>query len=55
VKLIDAETKRTLREKNLSTYKSSAAASAIVSSDSSMPYDLGKMIAEHIAETVRGN
>ncbi len=50
VKLIDAETRKTIREKRLSTDKLSDS-----SSDSSMPYDLGKMIAEYIAETVRGN
>lgn len=50
VRLIDAETRKTLREKNFSTNKSPG-----VSSDSLMPYALGKMIAEYIAETVRGN
>ncbi len=50
VKLIDAEKRKTIREKNLSTNKASGG-----SSDTSMPYDLGKMIAEYIAETVRGN
>lgn len=50
VKLIDAEKRKTIREKNLSTNKASGD-----SSDTSMPYDLGKMIAEYIAETVRGN
>ena len=55
VKLIDAETRKTLRKINLSTNKSSATESHGGSSDSSMPYDLGKMIAEYIAKTVRGN
>jgi len=55
VKLIDAETRKTLRKINLSTNKYSATESPGGSSDSSMPYDLGKMIAEYIAKTVRGN
>ncbi|OGZ33248.1 MAG: hypothetical protein A2V69_03820 [Candidatus Portnoybacteria bacterium RBG_13_40_8] len=55
VRLVDAGTRKTLREKNFSTNKSSATASSGGNSDSSMPYDLGKMIAEYIAETVRRN
>jgi hypothetical protein len=55
VKLIDAQTRKTLREKNLSTNKTSATVSPGSGSDSSMPYDLGKMIAEYIAEAVQNN
>jgi hypothetical protein len=56
IKLIDAETGRTLRKKNLSTSNNSYASSATgTSSDRTMPSDLGKMIAEYITEAVRGN
>ncbi|MGD0022656.1 MAG: hypothetical protein ABSC54_10180 [Smithellaceae bacterium] len=56
IKLIDAETGRTLRKKNISTSNdSSSSSSTIVSADSTMPSDLGRMIAEYIAESVRGN
>ncbi len=56
IKLIDAETRRTLRKKNLSTANNTyASSSTTVSSDRTMPSDLGKMIAEYIAEVVRGN
>ena len=56
IKLIDAETGRTLRKKNLSTANNTyASSSTAVSSDRTMPSDLGKMIAEYIAEAVRGN
>ncbi len=56
IKLIDAETGRTLRKKNLSTANNTyASSSTTVSSDQTMPSDLGKMIAEYIAEAVHGN
>jgi hypothetical protein len=56
IKLIDAETGRTLRKKNLSTANNTYASSSTnVSSDRTIPSDLGKMIAEYIAEAVRGN
>jgi hypothetical protein len=56
IKLIDAETGRTLRKKNLSTANNTyASSSTSASSYRTMPSDLGKMIAEYIAEAVRGN
>jgi hypothetical protein len=56
IKLIDAETGITLRKKNFSTAKNTyASSSTSVSSDRTMPSDLGKMIAEYIAKAVRGN
>lgn len=56
IKLIDAETGRTLRKKNLSTSNNSYTSSATgTGSDRIMPSDLGKMIAEYIAESVHGN
>jgi len=56
IKLIDAQTGRTLRKKNLSTSNNSSAPSATgTNSDRTMPSDLGKMIADYIAEAVRGN
>ncbi len=56
IKLIDAETGKTLRKKNLSSANNTYASSSTnVSSDRTMPSDLGKMIAEYIAEAVRGN
>jgi hypothetical protein len=56
IKLIDAQTGKILRKKNLSTSNySSPSSAATTSSDRTMPSDLGKMIAEYIAEAVRGN
>ena len=56
IKLTDAQTGRTLRKKNLSTSNNPYTSSATgTSSDRTMPSDLGKMIAEYIAEAVRGN
>jgi hypothetical protein len=53
LKLIDAASGQTLREKNISTANNAYAASpAGGSSDRSLPYDLGKMIADYIAEIV---
>lgn len=56
IKLIDAQTGKILRKKNLSTSNySNPSSAATTSSDRTMPSDLGKMIAEYIAEAVRGN
>jgi hypothetical protein len=53
LKLIDAATGKTVREKNLSTAnKASAAHRTTGSSDRTLPYDLGRMIAEYITEVV---
>jgi hypothetical protein len=53
LKLIDAASGQTLREKNISTANNAYAASpAGGSSDRSLPYDLGKMIADYIADVV---
>ena len=50
VKLIDAEKRKTLHEKNISTV-----ASSDINSDSSMPHELGKMIAEYIVKAIQSN
>jgi hypothetical protein len=53
LKLIDAATGQTVREKNLSTANNASAASGTGgSSDRTLPFDLGKMIAEYITEVV---
>jgi hypothetical protein len=53
VQLIDAASRRTVREKKISTANNAYIASPAVGSDRSLPYDLGRMIAEYIAEVVR--
>jgi hypothetical protein len=54
LKLIDAASGQIVREKNISTANNAHTASQTsASSDRSLPYDLGKMIAEYIAEVVR--
>ena len=53
LKLIDAATGQTVREKNLSTASTASAARVIDgSSDRTLPFDLGRMIAEYINEVV---
>jgi hypothetical protein len=54
LKLIDAASGQIVRENNISTANNAYAASRTGgSSDRSLPYDLGKMIAEYIADVVR--
>jgi len=56
LKLIDAATGQTLREKNLSTANNPhAVSSSSGSADRTLPFDMGKIIAQYIAEVVRGN
>jgi hypothetical protein len=56
LKLIDAATGRTLREKNLSTANNPpVVSSSNGSADRTLPLDMGKIIAQYIAEVVRGN
>ena len=53
LKLIDAATGQTIREKNISTANNTSAARATgVSSDRALPSDLGRMIAAYINEVV---
>lgn len=53
LKLIDAATGKTVREKNLSIANNASAARGTGdSSDRTLPYDLGRMIAEYITEVV---
>ena len=55
VKLIDAETGKTLRKKNLSTAdQPTSPSSSAAGSDRALPSELGKMIAEYVNDAVRG-
>jgi hypothetical protein len=53
LQLVDAASRRIVREKAISTASNAYIASTNTGSDRSLPYDLGKMIAEYIAEVVR--
>ena len=56
LKLVDAATGQTLREKNLSTANNAYAASWTGgSSDRTLPSDMGKIIARYIADVVNSN
>jgi hypothetical protein len=52
LQLVDAGSRRIVREKTISTANNAHVSTHAADSDRSLPYDLGRMIAEYIAEVV---